>query len=74
MKRYVPWLFVLLAGVGVGAVLTGSLSSLLPLMLLACPLMMVFMMWGMGGMRDGHSPKPRVDEYHGDGSRPTPRA
>jgi fatty acid desaturase len=53
MKRYIAWLSVLLAGVGIGAVLAGSLAALLPLFLLACPLMMVFMIWRMNGMHDG---------------------
>ena len=56
-------------GLAVGLYFTGSIASVLPLLLiLACPLMMIFIMKGMSGGHGGmhHPPEDRDRDATGD--------
>lgn len=61
--QYLPWYALALAAVFVAALAIGVPLSTLALLLvvLACPLMMMFMMGGMGGMGGGRGNDTKHD-------------
>lgn len=62
-SNYMPLLVAGGAGIAIGSFVTGSAASVLPLLLiLACPLMMIFMMGSMGGMHHGGDSSDRSDD------------
>jgi len=78
MKRqYMPWYAAALVAAVIGALAVGvPLSTvLLLLVVLACPVMMMFMMRGMGGMGGGHGDgsdrgSTDIGEHHDPAARP----
>jgi Flp pilus assembly protein TadB len=69
---HMRYLLVAAGGLVVGLLVAGtSVQALLPfLLLLACPLMMVFMMRGMGGLGGGHSGERAQDRDDTTAGRP----